>query len=160
MKTTIIPAQITTVEDKIAGSLNMTQILILMFPVLWTALIYILLPTPMKLSSYKVGLIVACVLVCILLAIRIKEKIIAEWLGIILKYRFRPKYWLFDKNDLTNRQLDIPDIPNIAVSPRRKTARSTQKHSSDIAISDLVKVQNLIDTGRVAVRYQFEKKNL
>jgi len=29
MRTTIIPAQITTVEDKIAGSLNMTQILIL-----------------------------------------------------------------------------------------------------------------------------------
>lgn len=160
MKTTIIPAQITTVEDKIAGSLNMTQILILMFPVLWTALIYILLPVPMKLSSYKVGLIVACVFVCILLAIRIKEKIIAEWLGIILKYRFRPKYWLFDKNDLTSRQLDIPDIPNIAVSTRKKTARSIHTHTPDVAISDLVKVQNLIDTGKVAVRYQFEKKNL
>lgn len=160
MKTTIIPAQITTVEDKIAGSLNMTQILILMFPVLWTALIYILLPVPMKLSSYKVGLIAACIFICIVLAIRVKEKIIAEWLGIILKYRLRPKYWLFDKNDLTSRQLDIPDIPNISVSPRKKSARSTRIHAADVAIADLVKVQNLIDTGKVAVRYQFEKKNL
>lgn len=160
MKTTIIPAQITTVEDKIAGSLNMTQILILMFPVLWTALIYILLPVPMKLSSYKVGLIAACIFICIVLAIRVKEKIIAEWLGIILKYRLRPKYWLFDKNDLTSRQLDIPDIPNIAVSPRKKSAKSTRIHAADVAIADLVKVQNLIDTGKVAIRYQFEKKNL
>jgi len=158
MKTTIIPAQITTVEDKIAGSLNMTQILILMFPVLWTALIYILLPSPMKLSSYKVGLIAACVIVCIALAFRIKEKIVAEWLGILLKYRLRPKYWIFDKNDLTSRPLDIPDIPNIAVKPRKKLAKSTRTPTNDLAIADLVKVQNLIDTGKVAVRYQFEKK--
>ncbi len=155
MKTTIIPAQITTVEDKIAGSLNMTQILILMFPVLWTAIIYILLPAPMKLSSFKVGLIAACIFICIVLAIRVKEKIIAEWLGIILKYRLRPKYWLFDKNDLTSRLIDIPDIPNITVSPRRKSVKSTRIHAADVAIADLVKVQNLIDTGKVA-----EKKTI
>ena len=55
MRTTIIPAQITTVEDKIAGSLNMTQTLIMMFPVLWTALVYILLFPSMKLTSFNLG---------------------------------------------------------------------------------------------------------
>ena len=40
MRTTVIPAQITTVEDKIAGSLNLTQILILMIPVFWATIVY------------------------------------------------------------------------------------------------------------------------
>src|SRR5450830_86906 len=101
MRTTIIPAQITTVEDKIAGSLNMTQILILMFPVLWTATIYILCMPSMKLTPYKLGLIFLAVIVCITLSLRIKEKIVAEWLGVFFTYHLRPKYWLYNKNDVT-----------------------------------------------------------
>jgi hypothetical protein len=34
MRTRVIPAQITTVEDRIAGNLNLTQILLLMIPVI------------------------------------------------------------------------------------------------------------------------------
>ncbi len=59
MRTRIIPAQITTVEDKIAGSLSMTQILIMMIPVGLTAVIYVLLAPSMKLVSYKLILIIA-----------------------------------------------------------------------------------------------------
>ena len=92
MRTTIIPAQITTVEDKIAGSLNMTQILILMFPVLWTAIIYILFAPTMKLVAYKLGLIGIVTLICLVLVIRIKDKIVAEWLGVVLRYHFRPRF--------------------------------------------------------------------
>ena len=86
MRTTIIPAQITTIEDKIAGSLNMTQILILMFPVLWTALIYILFAPAMKLVPYKLGLIGVVIMICLILVIRIKDKIVAEWLGVVLRH--------------------------------------------------------------------------
>lgn len=157
MRTTIIPAQITTVEDKIAGSLNMTQILILMFPVLWTAIIYILLPIPMKLTSYKVILIFVCVALCITLAIRIKDKIVAEWLGILFRYHFRPRYWLFNKNDTTSRTIDVPDIPDIALLPQRVVRKSSEK-ALDVKVADLVKIQDLIDSGKVAIRYQFEKK--
>lgn len=157
MRTTIIPAQITTVEDKIAGSLNMTQILILMFPVLWTAIIYTLLPAPMELSAYKISLILSCIVICVVLAIRIKEKIVAEWLGILIRYHFRPRYWLFNKNDLTSRPIDIPDVPDIAILTRK--AKKTAKQSSEeVKIADLVKMKDLIDSGKVAVRYQFEKK--
>lgn len=159
MRTTIIPAQITTVEDKIAGSLNMTQILILMFPVLWTALIYIVFAPAMKLAPYKLGLILFAVVTCLILVIRIKDKIIAEWLGVVLKYHLRPKYWLYNKNDTTGRIVDVPDIPNIAVLPR-KIVKKSAKGSEAINISDLVKLEELINSGKVAVRYQFENKNL
>ena len=158
MRTTIIPAQITTVEDKIAGSLNMTQILILMFPVLWTAIIYILFAPTMKLVAYKLGLIGIVTLICLVLVIRIKDKIVAEWLGVVLRYHFRPRFWLYNKNDTSNRVVDIPEIPDIAVIKRKSTKKATNDQKTEINISDLVRLEQLIDSGKVAVRYQFEKK--
>lgn len=156
MRTTIIPAQITTVEDKIAGSLNMTQILILMFPVLWTALVYILFIPTMKLAPYKLGLIGIVILICLVLVIRIKDKIVAEWLGVVLRYQFRPKYWFYNKNDITNRIIDVPDIPNIALTKRKSTKKVSDDQQSEINISDLVRLEQLIDSGKVAVRYQMK----
>ena len=158
MRTTIIPAQITTVEDKIAGSLNMTQILILMFPVLWTAIIYILFAPIMQLVVYKLGLIGIVTLICLVLVIRIKDKIVAEWLGVVLRYHFRPRFWLYNKNDASNRIIDIPEIPDIAVIKRKSTRKATNDQKTEINISDLVRLEQLIDSGKVAVRYQFEKK--
>ena len=160
MRTTIIPAQITTVEDKIAGSLNMTQILILMFPVLWTAAIYTLVYPSMKLASYKLILIGLVTLISLILVIRIKDKIVAEWLGVVLKYHFRPKYWLFNKNDTTSRIVDVPDIPDIALTPRKVIKMTNSKQSNELKIADLVRLENLINSGKVAVRYQFENKHL
>ena len=154
MRTTIIPAQITTVEDKIAGSLNMTQILILMFPVLWTALVYILFIPTMKLAPYKLGLIGIVILICLVLVIRIKDKIVAEWLGVVLRYQFRPKYWLYNKNDIANRIIDVPDIPDIAISKRKTIKQASNDQKAEINISDLVRLEQLIDSGKVAVRYQ------
>lgn len=156
MRTTIIPAQITTVEDKIAGSLNMTQILILMFPVLWTALIYILFAPAMKLAPYKLGLIGIAIVICLILVIRIKDKIVAEWLGVVLRYQFRPRYWLYNKNDATNRIIDIPDIPDIVVNKRKTTKKASSDQKTEINISDLVRLEQLIDSGKVAVRYQIK----
>jgi len=156
MRTTIIPAQITTVEDKVAGSLNMTQVLILMTPILWTAIVYILLMPTMKLTSLKLMLIIISTTISGILALRIKDKIVAEWLGVLLKYRLRPKYWLYNKNDITNRTIDIPDIPDIALVARKSSKKNVNKHKTEINISDLVRLQELIDSGKVAVRYQMK----
>ncbi len=156
MRTTIIPAQITTVEDKVAGSLNMTQVLILMTPILWTAIVYILLMPSMKLTSLKLVLIIISTIISGILALRVKDKIVAEWLGVLLKYRLRPKYWLYNKNDTTNRTIDIPDIPDIALVSRKLSKKNVSKHKTEINISDLVRFEQLIDSGKVAVRYQMK----
>jgi len=159
MRTTIIPAQITTVEDKIAGSLNMTQILILLFPVLWTAVIYVLIYPVMKLSVFKLTLVLLATLVCVILIFRIKDKIIAEWLGVLLKYRLRPKYYLFNKNDLANRTVDIPDLPVEFVAAKKTVKEFIKTKSTDIKLADLIKLENFISSGKV-VRYQFTKKTI
>ena len=160
MRTTIIPAQITTVEDKIAGSLNMTQILILVSSVLWTALIYIFLVPTMKLVPYKVGLILEVIFICIALVIRIKEKIVAEWLRILILYRMRPKYYLFNKNDKTNRNYLETELDLENKSAKHLVHKSVHVKTEDIALPDLVKLDHLINTGKVALRYQFDKKPL
>lgn len=159
MRTTIIPAQITTVEDKIAGSLNMTQILILMFPVLWTAFIYTLAYPSMKLAPYKMVLILFVALICMVLSLRIKEKIVAEWLGVVFRYHARPRYWLYNKNDSTSRVIDVPDVPNITLAPKR-SIKKILKSMEEINVADLVKLEQLINSGKVAVRYQFENKRI
>jgi hypothetical protein len=159
MRTTIIPAQITTVEDKIAGSLNLTQILILMVPILWLALVYVVFYPSMKLVPYKMGLLIFVSVICLILVLRIKDKIVAEWVGVVFRYHFRPKYWLYNKNDTTGRVIDIPDVPDISIVKRsvKKPAKSQQ---SETSISDLIKLEQLINSGKVAVRYQFENKHL
>lgn len=158
MRTTIIPAQITTVEDKIAGSLNMTQIMILMVPVLWTAIVYIIFLPVMKLAPYKFALVFLSLVICLTLALRIKDKIVAQWLGVLFQYRLRPKYYLFNKNNLTNRELVIPELP-VEYAPAKKIAKKyTQTNDIDLAMSDLVKLEQLVASGKVALRYQFNKK--
>src|SRR3989339_1373948 len=131
MRTTIIPAQITTVEDKVAGSLNMTQVLILMTPILWTAIVYILLMPSMKLTSLKLVLIIISTATSGILALRIKDKIVAEWLGVLLKYRLRPKYYLFNKNDLTNRTIDIPELPIEQITVKKSVKKISKSQNMD-----------------------------
>ena len=160
MRTTIIPAQVTTVEDKIAGSLNMTQILILMVPVLWTALVYVVFLPAVKIAPYKIVLVLFSVGICGVLALRIKDKIIAEWLVVVVKYQLRPRYWLYNKNSLAGRELDIPEV---AVEPSltKRTAKITKKAKEiRLSVADLVRLENALGSGKVAVRYQFTKKHI
>ena len=160
MRTTIIPAQITTVEDKIAGSLNMTQILIMMVPILWTALVYLLLFPAMKLVPYKLALIILVTISCLTLAFRIKDKIVAEWLGVLIRFRIRPKYYLFNKNDLVGRTLDIPELPTELAHIKRRVKKFVKNENEEIDITSLVKLEHIIKSGKVALTYQFSKKSI
>jgi len=48
MKTTTVPAQVTTVEDRLAGNLSLTQLLLLVCPVFVSCLIYVVFPPFIK----------------------------------------------------------------------------------------------------------------
>ncbi len=157
MRTTIIPAQITTVEDKIAGSLNFTQILLLMAPVLWGTVVYVLFAPIMKITPYKIGLVLFVTVICLILAMRIKEKIVAEWLGILLSYRLRPKYYLFTKNDLTERVVDLPFIEPVK-SFKKASAKSHKKDLAELSIKELIKLEQALNSKQLAVSFRFGGK--
>jgi hypothetical protein len=116
MRTRVIPAQITTVEDKVAGNLNFTQIILFIVPIFWSSLVYVTFSPSMALNLYKLALVFVVSIFCFILAIRIKGRIILHWLTILLRFNLRPKYYVFDKNDAFLRRIDLKVFENKRVS--------------------------------------------
>ncbi len=113
MKTTTVPAQITTVEDRLAGNLSLTQLLLLVSPVFISCLIYVVLPPFIKISLFKVSISVLIFLLFSVMSIRIKGKIIILWLFLVMKYRNRPRYYLYDKNDAIFRKINTEPLKEV-----------------------------------------------
>ncbi len=159
MKNTIIPAQITTVEDKIAGSLSLSQILIMLLPVLISAIVYGLFYPAMKIAPYKMGLILFSIFTCLLLAIRIKEKLVLEWISIFLNFMFRPRLHLYNKNCTEYRDVVMPEYKKEVARLTSKSKQNVANFDLNIKINDLVKLEHLLQTGKLELRYQFDKRS-
>lgn len=108
MKTTVVPAQITTVEDKIAGSLTFQQIILLVMSLIIGTAIYLLVPPKLHVSAIKAALMLIQFALLGILAIRISGKILAEWLVVYLRYSLRPRVYIFKKSDLAQREVILP----------------------------------------------------
>lgn len=160
MRTTVIPAQITTVEDKIAGNLNLTQILILMVPIFWTTIVYTIFSPAMHLAWYKIPLTLIILFVCLILSLRIKGKVLIEWLLVLVRYYARPKYYLFDKNDSYLRTLDLPVFEKKAVKlPKFRSAKKESRQSRPlVSVADFVKLEQLIASPKYTVSFKSGKK--
>lgn len=156
MKVTVVPAQVTTVEDKIMGSLSLSQLMILLLPVFVGAALFAILPPAMESSVYKYVLIGILTLFCMILAIRIKGKIIALWIVTVLRYNLRPKYYLFNKNVTTHRQ-DYADIPP---EPEQQTGEADRKHIAlpKLELHDAAYVLATIENPASNLRFETTKK--
>lgn len=117
MKSTVVPAQITTVEDKIAGSLNFIQIILLVFSLIIGTAFYGLIPPKLHLSSLKIVLMIGEFAVFGLLALRYKGRILADWLVIYLRFKTRPRIYIFTKNDPLSRE----QLADIKIMQKEKT---------------------------------------
>ncbi|GAC1391372.1 MAG: hypothetical protein NVSMB46_03650 [Candidatus Saccharimonadales bacterium] len=98
MKTTVVPAQITTVEDKIAGNLSFTQLLLLTTPIFIDGFLYVVFPPFTRLSVGKIIICGIAAILCLILAVRIKGTLILSWVVVLISYYMRPTYYLFNKN--------------------------------------------------------------
>lgn len=106
MKTAIVPAQITSVEDKITGNLSFKQMVLLITPVFISAAIFAFLPPFGKLHIYKICISSLIAFVSILLAVRIKKMIILDWIVILARYSARPQFYIYNKNNVTGRKIE------------------------------------------------------
>ncbi|QQR51987.1 PrgI family protein [bacterium] len=104
MKSALVPAQITTVEDKVTGSLSLTQLLLLVAPVFLGSALFAVLPPSMEVVTYKLVILSIVGVIFGVSAIRIKGQIILLWAVTIFRYNLRPRYFVFDKNDLHLRE--------------------------------------------------------
>ena len=154
MKNTVIPAQITTVEDKIAGNLNLTQIMLLMLPVFSGIVFYAMIFPQMKISITKIILESIIFIVSSVLAIRVKGKLIVNWLIVILKFNLRPKYYLFDKNNSYLREIYLPIFKTKKVLKISK-AKVIKKNIQVADVFETHKLNNLIKNQSIS--YKLDK---
>lgn len=160
MRSQPIPAQITTVEDKIAGNLNLTQIMLLMVPVFFTTSAYAIFPPRMHLAMYKFPLVLIVLVVSLTLSLRIKGKVVLNWLVILLKFNLRPRYYLYNKNDVYLRTLDLPVFEKKQRRLFKKLPAKLEKSAPipAFALKDLVKLQNVINDPKYSFVLKAGKK--
>jgi len=156
MKVTVVPAQVTTVEDRIVGSLGFSQLVLVVAPVFIAAALFAVLPPAMGSAVYKYVIMGILAFLCCLLAIRIKGKILAAWLIVILRYNLRPKYYLFDKNVATLRE----SYPVRQEKMNKKAPVKTKKQAVQprLGIPETAKVLATIENPAAKVRFETGKK--
>lgn len=156
MKTTIIPAQITSVEDKIAGSLSFSQILLLIAALFIATAIYAIVPKTFHLSISKVLLIFLVSGITMVLAIRIKGKVLFQWISIIATFWFRPRRYAFNKNDTLYRNILREEKIRKVKAHAVKTQKS--KLENTVSIADRKSLEDILSNPEQNVRLAFSKK--
>ena len=157
MKVTVVPAQVTTVEDRIIGNLGFSQMLLMIIPVFISAGLFALLPPFMGSALYKYVIMAVLAFVCCVLAIRIKGKIVALWLVTIIRYNVRPKYYLFNKNTTVLRQ-DYPPIVQPKVEQKTKRVKEGQMTRPKLDTLETAKVLMAIENPAAKFRFEATKK--
>ncbi|MBU6389287.1 PrgI family protein [Patescibacteria group bacterium] len=161
MKTTIVPAQITTVEDRIIGNLTFVQVLMLMIPLITGTVSYVFLPPHLHLAYHKAIIIILQFFAFGLLASRINGKILAEWLLIFIKFTVRPKIYIFTKNDLATRVVEEMEVEKVITSKKiAKTKTATEISDKAVSLSDQQKIEQLLVDPTFSLRFQFAKKGI
>jgi len=156
MKTTVVPAQVTTVEDRIMGNLGFSQLALFMLPIFFGAGLFALLPPMMHGSVYKYVVIVCISLLSCILAIRIKGKIILLWLITILRYNLRPKYYLFQKSTAMFRE--EYKTQKTEESEEAKNAAKEKVSLPKLAFPDAAYVLEAINKPERNLRFEMTKK--
>lgn len=158
MRTAVIPAQIITVEDKIAGNLTLPQIVILIIPLILTLILFIALPPVMKFSPGKMITVLCMVPFSLFLALRIKGKIIMQWIIILLRYNLRPGFYLFNKNDSFLRTVTVPAVLKKATKHHINKNADIEQRKTTASISDLIKFEFMLSDPQLSLRFTKVRK--
>jgi len=157
MKTTVVPAQITTVEDRIAGSLTFPQIILLVMALVVGAAIYGMMPPKLHLGSIKLILIIIQFAFFGTLALRFNGKIVGDWLIIYLRYSARPRRYIFTKNDLIHRDIII-EKEDPAIAHTKKEIANVSKQSKVLSLKEQIKIDQIFASGDMSVSFKMSKK--
>jgi hypothetical protein len=159
MKQTVVPAQVTTVEDRIAGNLSLSQIMLLIAPVFIGTAIYFILPPLGKPTIYKFALLSLLVFVAASLSIRIRGKIVLFWLITLAKYNSRPRYFVFNKQTTYARELtDTVKATELVLEAEDKPERVRKQLS--LSPADMMNISNILDNPASNLHFENRKGSL
>jgi hypothetical protein len=156
MKTSVVPAQITTVEDRIAGNLGLSQLLLLTLPIFVGSALYILLPPFGHSASYKLVAITLLAVVSCSLAIRIKGKLVLHWISVLVSYNFRPGRYVYDKRSLANRPVFQKITNNSQEVAPNVTARRRQL--LDLTTAEIAKAKAYMEQPAAHMSFTINRK--
>lgn len=157
MKTTVVPAQITTVEDRIAGSLTMPQITLMVVSLVVGAGIYAEVPPKMHLGAIKLSMIIIQFAVFGILALRINGKIVADWLIIYSRYSMRPRRYIFTKNDLIHREI-IAEEKSVATEQSRENISEGKNTAKPLTLLEQLNLKKILDNDDLTISFKPSKK--
>lgn len=152
MKRSIVPAQITTVEDRVLGNLTPYQAGLISLPLIFGVLFYATLPPHFHLKLYKIAIIAGLELIGAILSIRKNDQMLIIWLITRLRYNLRPRYYVYDKNDTYLR-----NIPEFApMTAENKAAKEVAKpaEAKEVTVYDAVRIEEIMSDERVNLRFK------
>lgn len=157
MKVTIVPAQITTIEDRIVGNLGMSQLVLLVLPVVLGGGLFIILPPTMHAAPYKIAAIVMLAALCAVMAIRIRGRIVLLWLVTVLRYNLRPRYYVFDKRSQNGREQYL-HVPEHKPEEEKDTSVRKKLKQLKLTTAEIVQIERLLADPTANVFYSTDKK--
>ena len=157
MKTTIVPAQITTVEDKVAGNISFTQLLLMVVPVFFGGAVFTFVPPFMEITTGKGITVMVIASLFLGLAIRIRGRLVLEWIIVRVRYNRRPRHVVFDKNDDYLRTMYV--APAAAEekheAPENESPAFTLR---EVNVSSLVHYEKLLSDPNTDIHFETTKK--
>lgn len=156
MRVTAVPAQVTTVEDRIMGNLGFSQLVLIILPIFVSAGLYIALPPIMHGSVYKYIVMAVVAIISGILAIRIRGKIILLWLMTIIRYNTRPKFYVFQKNSDLRDQYQSQTMETVMEVKDQSTIKDSP--SPKLAFHDAAYVLETINNPESNLRFEMTKK--
>jgi len=157
MKQTVVPAQVTTVEDRIVGNLGITQMVLLALPVLAAGLVFTVLPPALHIAIYKLAFLIPFAVLCATLAIRVKGKLILFWIIVRVRFNLRPQYYVFNKNSLANReQYSAIKATELAEDQTEKVALHRQR--STLTTAETIRTFAAMDDPAAKLAFTTDKK--
>ena len=157
MRISIVPAQITTLEDKIAGNVSVQQAALLGVPVLIGFIIALLFPPSGQFVAYKIAIVFGLLLICGSLAVRIKDRIVAQWLKLFVVYSARPLRYVYDKNSTYLRSSEVAELKQemtVAIKPIKKPTVALK----NITSKEFVRLEQFATDARAGMKFEIGKK--
>lgn len=160
MKIAIVPAQVTTVEDKVAGNLTLTQLILLVVPVFCSGVLYAVMPPSFGVAIYKIIIIILLFIVVGSLAIKIRGRLLVAWLIILLRYNARPMYYVLDKNDNYLRDNEAQLLAKVVAKKQdsAETKRPFRHNTPPIAVHDKARFEAMIADPHSKLSFKISRK--
>lgn len=157
MRISIVPAQITTVEDKIAGNISVQQAVLLGVPILIGFIIALVFPPSGQFVAYKITIVIGLFVICGSLAIRIKDRIVAKWVKLFVVYYARPLYYVYDKNSTYLRDHEEPKTTIQAVEEVQPVSKPIIL-TNNISPKEYVRLEQFATDVRAGMKFEVGKK--